>query len=52
MQSAREFTTADQFEDSVVRHIETTLARSLYNCDEQYEPQQSDLRSRVTDRVS
>ena len=32
--SAREFTTADQFEDAFVRHIETTLARSLYNCDE------------------
>ncbi|KAK5048037.1 Non-essential glycogen phosphorylase [Exophiala bonariae] len=28
------FTTKDQFETEIVRHIETTLARSLFNCDE------------------
>ncbi|KAH7128608.1 glycosyl transferase [Dendryphion nanum] len=28
------FTTAEEFEKEAVRHIETTLARSLYNCDE------------------
>ncbi|KAK0929204.1 Non-essential glycogen phosphorylase [Friedmanniomyces endolithicus] len=32
--SAKEFKTKDQFEADVVRHIETTLARSLFNCDE------------------
>ncbi|KAK4554009.1 Non-essential glycogen phosphorylase [Recurvomyces mirabilis] len=32
--SAKEFTTKDQFETEVVKHIETTLARSLFNCDE------------------
>ncbi|MCJ1278501.1 Non-essential glycogen phosphorylase [Puttea exsequens] len=32
--SAQGFTTKDQFEDEAVRHIETTLARSLFNCDE------------------
>ncbi|TKA77822.1 hypothetical protein B0A55_04596 [Friedmanniomyces simplex] len=32
--SAKEFKTKDQFEEEVVRHIETTLARSLFNCDE------------------
>ena len=28
------FTTPEEFEKEAVRHIETTLARSLYNCDE------------------
>ncbi|KAF2089506.1 glycosyltransferase family 35 protein [Saccharata proteae CBS 121410] len=28
------FTTVDEFEKEAVRHIETTLARSLYNCDD------------------
>ncbi|KAI0571606.1 alpha-1-4 glucan phosphorylase [Pyrenophora tritici-repentis] len=28
------FTTADDFTKDTVRHIETTLARSLFNCDE------------------
>ncbi|KAI0132044.1 glycogen phosphorylase [Xylariales sp. AK1849] len=28
------FTDKDEFEKEVVRHVETTLARSLYNCDE------------------
>ncbi|KAJ4354252.1 Non-essential glycogen phosphorylase [Didymosphaeria variabile] len=28
------FTTSEDFEKEAVRHIETTLARSLYNCDE------------------
>ncbi|KAH3674986.1 hypothetical protein WICPIJ_009372 [Wickerhamomyces pijperi] len=28
------FSTSDEFEESFVRHVETTLARSLYNCDE------------------
>ncbi|KAK5135683.1 Non-essential glycogen phosphorylase [Meristemomyces frigidus] len=32
--SASEFKTKDEFEAEVVRHIETTLARSLFNCDE------------------
>ncbi|EKV06180.1 Phosphorylase [Penicillium digitatum PHI26] len=32
--SATEFTTKEEFEKDLVRHIETTLARSLYNCDE------------------
>ncbi|KAJ5578268.1 uncharacterized protein N7459_007232 [Penicillium hispanicum] len=33
--SAAGFTNKDEFEKELVRHIETTLARSLYNCDEQ-----------------
>ncbi|KAJ5135421.1 Phosphorylase [Penicillium bovifimosum] len=33
--SATEFSNKDEFETELVRHIETTLARSLYNCDEQ-----------------
>ncbi|KAF2450185.1 glycosyltransferase family 35 protein [Karstenula rhodostoma CBS 690.94] len=28
------FSTSDEFEKEAVKHIETTLARSLYNCDE------------------
>ena len=32
--SAKGFTTKDEFENEAVKHIETTLARSLYNCDE------------------
>ncbi|OJJ49906.1 hypothetical protein ASPZODRAFT_139252 [Penicilliopsis zonata CBS 506.65] len=32
--SAAGFTTKDEFEKELVRHIETTLARSLYNCDD------------------
>ncbi|KAK3638791.1 Non-essential glycogen phosphorylase [Elasticomyces elasticus] len=32
--SAKEFKTTEEFEAEVVRHIETTLARSLFNCDE------------------
>ncbi|KAJ6143590.1 hypothetical protein N7471_003043 [Penicillium samsonianum] len=32
--SATEFTNKEEFEKDFVRHIETTLARSLYNCDE------------------
>ncbi|PKY08846.1 glycogen phosphorylase [Aspergillus campestris IBT 28561] len=28
------FTNKDEFENELVRHVETTLARSLYNCDE------------------
>lgn len=28
------FSTADEFNKETVRHIETTLARSLFNCDE------------------
>jgi starch phosphorylase len=28
------FSTADDFTKDAVRHIETTLARSLFNCDE------------------
>tara|TARA_R110002003_G_scaffold42_3_gene3088 strand:- start:16801 stop:17073 length:273 start_codon:yes stop_codon:yes gene_type:complete len=28
------FTTPEEFEKETVRHIETTLARSLFNCDE------------------
>lgn len=30
---AAPFTTKDQFEAAAVKHIETTLARSLFNCD-------------------
>lgn len=33
-QSASEFKSKDEFDAEVVRHIETTLARSLFNCDE------------------
>ncbi|KAE8339622.1 hypothetical protein BDV24DRAFT_135507 [Aspergillus arachidicola] len=32
--SASGFTNQDEFEQELVRHVETTLARSLYNCDE------------------
>ncbi|PYH79107.1 glycogen phosphorylase GlpV/Gph1 [Aspergillus uvarum CBS 121591] len=32
--SANGFTNKEDFESELVRHIETTLARSLYNCDE------------------
>jgi starch phosphorylase len=32
--SAKPFSTKDEFEKSAIGHIETTLARSLYNCDE------------------
>lgn len=32
--SAPTFKTKDDFENEAVRHIETTLARSLFNCDE------------------
>ncbi|KAF2159599.1 glycosyltransferase family 35 protein [Zasmidium cellare ATCC 36951] len=32
--SAQEFKTKDEFDSEVVKHIETTLARSLFNCDE------------------
>ncbi|KAI5285882.1 Non-essential glycogen phosphorylase [Ascosphaera acerosa] len=32
--SAKEFKTQEELEKEVVRHVETTLARSLYNCDE------------------
>lgn len=32
--SAQGFTNKDEFENETVRHIETTLARSLFNCDE------------------
>lgn len=28
------FSTKDDFEKEVVRHVETTLARSMFNCDE------------------
>jgi hypothetical protein len=28
------FTNADEFEKEVVKHVETTLARSMFNCDE------------------
>ncbi|VEU24113.1 DEKNAAC105454 [Brettanomyces naardenensis] len=31
--SAREFTTTDQLEEQFINHVETTLARSMYNCD-------------------
>jgi hypothetical protein len=33
-QTPKPFTTTEEFEKEAVRHIETTLARSLYNCDE------------------
>ncbi|KAL3480284.1 glycosyl transferase [Aspergillus californicus] len=32
--SASGFTNKDDFENELVRHVETTLARSMYNCDE------------------
>ncbi|KAF2860447.1 glycosyltransferase family 35 protein [Piedraia hortae CBS 480.64] len=32
--SAKEFTTEDEFQSEVVRHVETSLARSLFNCDD------------------
>ncbi|KAI9829335.1 MAG: Non-essential glycogen phosphorylase [Sarea resinae] len=32
--AAKEFNTKDEFGREAVRHIETTLARSLFNCDE------------------
>ncbi|KAH1275253.1 Non-essential glycogen phosphorylase [Aspergillus fumigatus] len=32
--SATGFSNKDEFEKELVRHVETTLARSLYNCDE------------------
>lgn len=32
--SVRGFTSKEEFEKELVRHVETTLARSLYNCDE------------------
>ncbi|KAJ6256967.1 hypothetical protein Dda_7850 [Drechslerella dactyloides] len=32
--AAAEFSSKEEFQKEVVRHIETTLARSLYNCDE------------------
>ncbi|KAK2070585.1 hypothetical protein P8C59_005069 [Phyllachora maydis] len=32
--SANGFTDTDSFESEVVRHVETTLARSMFNCDE------------------
>ena len=31
--SAHGFTTKDQFESETIKHIETTLARSIFNCD-------------------
>ncbi|RKF53854.1 Glycogen phosphorylase [Golovinomyces cichoracearum] len=31
---ATRFSTEEEFEKEVVRHVETTLARSIYNCDE------------------
>jgi starch phosphorylase len=33
-QMPKPFTTPEEFEKEAVRHIETTLARSLFNCDE------------------
>ncbi|KZF23459.1 glycosyltransferase family 35 protein [Xylona heveae TC161] len=32
--TAQEFSTKEEFQAEAVRHIETTLARSLFNCDE------------------
>ncbi|KAI9760375.1 MAG: GPI inositol deacylase [Chaenotheca gracillima] len=32
--SAKGFSTKDEFEREAIKHIETTLARSLFNCDE------------------
>jgi starch phosphorylase len=34
VQTPKPFTTPEEFGQEAVRHIETTLARSLYNCDE------------------
>lgn len=34
VQAVKEFHTKNEFEEEVVRHIETTLARSLFNCDD------------------
>jgi starch phosphorylase len=34
LQSKKEFSTKDEFQAETVQHIETTLARSLFNCDE------------------
>lgn len=34
LQTPKGFSSAEEFEKEAVRHIETTLARSLYNCDE------------------
>jgi starch phosphorylase len=34
MQMPKPFSTSDEFNKETVRHIETTLARSLFNCDE------------------
>ena len=31
---AKPFETKEEFEKEVVRHVETTLARSMFNCDE------------------
>ncbi|QPG75074.1 Non-essential glycogen phosphorylase [Brettanomyces nanus] len=31
--AAREFTSPDQLESQIINHVETTLARSMYNCD-------------------
>lgn len=33
--TAKPFSTKDEFEKEAIRHIETTLARSLFNCDDQ-----------------
>jgi starch phosphorylase len=33
-QMPKPFSTPDEFNKEAVRHIETTLARSLFNCDE------------------
>ncbi|RFU35613.1 hypothetical protein B7463_g682, partial [Scytalidium lignicola] len=32
--AAKAFSTKEEFEKEVVRHVETTLARSMFNCDE------------------
>lgn len=32
--AAKEFSSKEEFQREFVRHIETTLARSMYNCDE------------------
>lgn len=34
MQMPKPFSTSDEFNKETVKHIETTLARSLFNCDE------------------
>ena len=33
-QMPKPFSTTEEFQKETVRHIETTLARSLFNCDE------------------